>query len=40
METAVIYVHGAGNKPPSADLKRQWDQDLFGADMGGRARMA
>jgi hypothetical protein len=36
----VIYVHGAGNKPPSGDLKRSWDQDLFGRDMGQQTRMA
>jgi hypothetical protein len=36
----VVYVHGAGNKPPRDDLKRSWDQDLFGRDMGQRTRMA
>jgi hypothetical protein len=36
----VIYVHGAGNKPPADDLKRAWDLDLFGQDMGQRTRMA
>jgi len=36
----VVYVHGAGNKPPQDDLKRAWDQDLFGRDMGERTRMA
>jgi PGAP1-like protein len=36
----VIYVHGAGNKPPADDLKRAWDLDLFGHDMGERTRMA
>jgi hypothetical protein len=35
----VVYVHGAGNKPPEGDLKRSWDQDLFGQDMGRRTRM-
>lgn len=34
-----IYVHGAGNKPPESDLKRAWDEDLFGRDMGERTRM-
>ncbi|MEV0092014.1 hypothetical protein [Streptomyces sp. NPDC050738] len=34
-----IYVHGAGNKPPESDLKRAWDADLFGRDMGERTRM-
>lgn len=36
----VVYVHGAGNKPPAADLKRAWDQDLFERDMGEQTRMA
>jgi hypothetical protein len=36
----VIYVHGAGNKPPADDLKRAWDLDLFGHDMDQRTRMA
>jgi hypothetical protein len=36
----VIYVHGAGNKPPADDLKRAWDLDLFGHDMGQRTQMA
>ncbi len=36
----VVYVHGAGNKPSSNDLKRAWDLDLFGQDMGERTRMA
>ena len=36
----VIYVHGAGNKPPADELKRAWDLDLFGQDMGQRTRMA
>jgi hypothetical protein len=36
----VICVHGAGNKPPPQDLKRAWDQDLFGRDMGPQTRMA
>ena len=35
----VVYVHGAGNKPPADALKRVWDQDLFGRDMGQRTRM-
>ncbi|MEU9779663.1 hypothetical protein AB0H92_01510 [Streptomyces phaeochromogenes] len=37
--TTFIYVHGAGNKPPESDLKRAWDDDLFGQDMQGRTRM-
>jgi hypothetical protein len=36
----VIYVHGAGNKPPPHTLKLAWDRDLFGQDMGQRTRMA
>ncbi|WP_221356160.1 GPI inositol-deacylase [Streptomyces beigongshangae] len=36
---SVLYVHGAGNKPPADALKRAWDQDLFGRSMGGRTRM-
>jgi hypothetical protein len=36
----VVYVHGAGNKPPRDALKLAWDQDLFGRDMGQRTRMA
>jgi len=39
-EVTVVYVHGAGNKPPRDVLKRQWDKDLFGRDMGPRTRMA
>ncbi len=38
--TTVVYVHGAGNKPPSPELKQAWDADLFGQDMGERTRMA
>jgi hypothetical protein len=36
----VVYIHGIGSKPPPDVLKRQWDQALFGADMGARTRMA
>ncbi|GAA4954397.1 hypothetical protein [Actinoplanes utahensis] len=36
----IVYVHGNGNKIPSAPLKRQWDQALFGRDMGTASRMA
>ena len=35
----VLYVHGAGNKPPPDELKREWDRDLFGRDMGDQTRM-
>jgi hypothetical protein len=37
---SVIYVHGAGNKPPPDTLKLAWDHDLFGRDMGPRTQMA
>ncbi len=36
----VVYVHGIGNKPAPATLKRQFDQALFGIDMGARTRLA
>jgi hypothetical protein len=36
----VVYVHGAGNKPPRDNLKLAWDLDPFGRDMGQRTRMA
>ncbi len=36
----MVYVHGAGNQPPREQLKRTWDNDLFGRDMGQRTRMA
>ena len=36
----VVYLHGAGNKPPADVLKRAWDRDLFGRDMGQRTTMA
>jgi hypothetical protein len=36
----VVYVHGAGNKPPRDNLRLAWDLDLFGRDMGQRTRMA
>jgi hypothetical protein len=36
----VVYVHGIGNKPAPEVLKRQWDQALFGIDMGSRTRLA
>jgi len=37
---SVIFVHGIGNKPAPAALKRQWDVALFGTDMGARTRVA
>jgi subtilisin family serine protease len=36
----VVYIHGIGNKPAPAMLKRQYDQALFGIDMGGSTRLA
>lgn len=36
----VVYVHGAGNKPPAGDLERAWDLDLFGEELGEQTRMA
>ena len=36
----VVYIHGIGSKPAPDVLKRQWDQALFGVDMGARTRMA
>ncbi|HVT42978.1 MAG TPA: S8 family peptidase [Thermoanaerobaculia bacterium] len=36
----VIYVHGIGNKPTPSVLKCQWDQALFGVDLGERSRLA
>jgi subtilisin family serine protease len=36
----VVYVHGIGRQLPANVLKRQWDEALFGRDMGDRTRMA
>jgi hypothetical protein len=36
----VVYVHGNGNKVREELLKRQWDQALFGRDVGADSRMA
>jgi len=38
--TTIVYVHGIGNKPPASVLKAQWDNALFGFDLGERSRMA
>lgn len=35
----LIYVHGIGNKVEPVALKRQWDIDLFGHEMGDQTRM-
>ncbi|MCB0713536.1 MAG: S8 family peptidase [Ignavibacteriae bacterium] len=35
----IIYVHGIGNKPEASVLKCQWDNALFGCDLGDRSRM-
>ncbi|GJF33301.1 hypothetical protein KNE206_60010 [Kitasatospora sp. NE20-6] len=40
MGSAIVYVHGIGNKPPEQQLKEQWDDALFGRPMGGASRMA
>lgn len=39
-QPTIVYVHGAGNKPPAEMLKRAWDNDLFHRDMGGQTIMA
>jgi hypothetical protein len=36
----IVYIHGVGNKPVRAALKRQWDTALFGFELGERSRMA
>lgn len=36
----IIYVHGIGNKPLASVLKCQWDNALFGFDLGERSRLA
>jgi hypothetical protein len=36
----IVYIHGIGNKPPPATLKCQWDNALFGVELGDRSRLA
>lgn len=36
----IIYVHGIGNKPPADTLKCQWDEALFGFNLGERSRLS
>jgi subtilisin family serine protease len=36
----VLYVHGIGNKPLPDILKCQWDEALFGFNLGERSRLA
>lgn len=36
----IIYVHGIGNKPAEDVLKCQWDQALFGFELGERSRLS
>ena len=36
----VVFIHGIGNKPPPAILKRQYDHALFSIDMGAKTRLA
>lgn len=36
----IVYVHGIGNKPTPETLKCQWDDALFGFNLGERSRIA
>ena len=36
----IVYIHGIGNKPLASVLKCQWDDALFGVQLGDRSRMA
>jgi subtilisin family serine protease len=36
----ILYVHGIGNKPTAEILKCQWDEALFGFNLGERSRLA
>lgn len=36
----VVYIHGISNKPVASILKCQWDNALFGVELGDRSRMA
>ncbi|HWK73355.1 MAG TPA: S8 family peptidase [Povalibacter sp.] len=36
----IVYVHGIGNKPTAETLKCQWDEALFGFNLGERSRLA
>jgi len=36
----IVYVHGIGNKPTPEILKCQWDEALFGFNLGERSRLA
>ena len=40
MTARVVYVHGSGPQPSPADLKKQLDVALFGADQGDRSVVA
>ncbi|MGH8909478.1 MAG: hypothetical protein ACRD0K_24015 [Egibacteraceae bacterium] len=40
MALTIVYVHGNGNKVREDLLKQQWDEALFGRDMGVSSRMA
>ena len=40
MTVTAIYIHGIGNKPKPEQLKHEWDQALFGKDMGQKSKMA
>ncbi|MFE5805766.1 hypothetical protein [Streptomyces sp. NPDC056491] len=39
-DATVVYIHGNGNKVRKELLKSQWDEALFGTDMGSASRMA
>lgn len=36
----ILYVHGIGNKPAADILKCQWDDALFGFNLGERSRLS
>ena len=36
----IVYIHGIANKPVASVLKCQWDNALFGTQLGDRSRMA
>jgi hypothetical protein len=40
MIITIVYVHGSGNQVREALLKQQWDEALFGRDLGASSRMA
>ena len=38
--STIVYVHGIGNKPKAEILKCQWDEALFGFNLGERSRLS